>query len=752
VAATLALSATATAYADTAADVEAGTLSEVVVTAERRDESVMKVPLAVTAYSAADMASLNLTNSFELSGLAPTLQVNSAFGTAQPNFSIRGIGVSNEHNPNQASPIGVYFDDAYISARVSQGLQIFDLDQIEVLRGPQGTLFGRNTTGGAINFISRQPTLTDATNGTGNVEVGYASYDTFTAEGAYETTFKEDVAGLRVAFNYAHGNGWDKNIYPSQPDANSTDNAAARLIYRMKPTDALDITVKIDGGTSDPTQAGVFNLGEGAPGEPADYNTVLQTSRTAQGLSFWEIDSNRLGYNKAQNFGSEFTLKYRINEQWSVYWLTSYDFANAQFTQEGTGVNSPVIEQPLDTLYGNKFSMINQELRASYSTDKTHFQGGLYYGYDKDDSDSYYWLFDGLENIHQVFNQYRDSYAAFAQLDQSLTDHLSATLGARYTRDYNTYANYYSYIQPASLSQTGERDTSPQLWAPTAGSVFFLGSSYDAATGKILSGPAYKLDSDAPTWRGALNYTFDNGEIVYVSYNRGYRGAAFCGQCFANTTLNTTRPETDDAYEVGTKGTFFNHRLQIAFDGFWINYRNQQTNEEIGVQSELVNVPKSQMKGLELEATAAPTQDLRVVLSAGYDDAKIEQLTLVDATVTNSQEPYAPKITANLRLDWKFASVGDGTFTLTPSLVYTSYVFYSPYDNVAGNGPLSQPAYVKLNAQLAYETSKYSVRFWGKNLTDKQTFEDGLDLRAFGYYYLVPAAPRTFGLTFGLKF
>jgi iron complex outermembrane recepter protein len=732
-----------------------GGIEEVVVTAQRRSESAMGIPLAVTAFSQADLAALGVSKSSELVGLVPTLQVNSAFGDVQPNFSLRGIGLTNEHNPNQASPVGIYIDDAYISARAAQGLQLFDLSRIEVLRGPQGTLYGRNTTGGAINFISRMPSLHGSE---GNVEVGYGSFNTFTAEGAFETALSEGVSGVRVAFNYARGNGFIQDIYPSQPASNSTDSVAARLIYKIKPNDRLDIMFKWSGDNAQPTQAGVYDLGTGGVnGRPADYNSVLDYSRQEHGLSFWQIDSARLGYNLVRNNGAELIIKYDINDQLALTSLTSYNLSNAEFTQEGTGVASTVLVQPLDTLYGNKFTMLNQELRLSYAGERTKLQTGLYYGYDKDASNSYYWLFDGGADIHQYFDQTRKSSALFAQLDQSLTKKFAMTLGLRYTMDKATYDNYYSYITPGSESYTGQRNTGAQYWdpappAPAPASAFFLGSSYNAATGQFISGPAYHLDNNAVTGRFALNYTFDDGQILYASYNRGYRNAAFCGQCFANAKLDITEPETDDAYEVGTKGFFFNRKLQITADVFSIKYRNQQTNQQIGLQSILTNVPKSSMKGVEVEATAQPTPDFRVSLSVGYLDAIYDKLTLGLATVDGSKQPYAPKTTVNFHFDWHFAHVGDGVYTFTPSVIYASDVFFSPYNNLAGNGPLSQPANTKINAQVSYDTSKYSVTLWTKNLTNKETFGDGLDLRTFGFYYMIPLPPRTYGLTFGMKF
>ncbi len=177
------------------AAVEDGTkLEEIVVTAERRSESLMTVPVAVSALTTNDLARQGITSSFDLSASVPSLQVTSAFGEAQPNFTMRGIGVGNEYGANQVSPVGIYTDDNYLSARTMHGLQLFDLDRIEAVRGPQGTLYGRNTTGGAINFISVKPNLEAGARGF--VEVGYGRFNEIRAQGAIEGTLSDEYARL----------------------------------------------------------------------------------------------------------------------------------------------------------------------------------------------------------------------------------------------------------------------------------------------------------------------------------------------------------------------------------------------------------------------------------------------------------------------------------------------------------------------------------------------------------------------------
>ena len=249
------------AMAQDAATGDSDQLEEIVVTAERRSESLMTVPVAVSALTTNDLARQGITSSFDLSASVPSLQVTSAFGEAQPNFTMRGIGVGNEYGANQVSPVGVYTDDNYLSARTMHGLQLFDLDRIEAVRGPQGTLYGRNTTGGAINFISVKPNLEAGTRGF--VEVGYGRFREIRAQGAVEGTLSEDTLGFRASVNYVHADGYVKNIFPGQPDANSKDSIAGRLIVRAKPSDKLDVTLKFTGSKGKPTQAAAFHLNDG---------------------------------------------------------------------------------------------------------------------------------------------------------------------------------------------------------------------------------------------------------------------------------------------------------------------------------------------------------------------------------------------------------------------------------------------------------------------------------------------------------
>ncbi len=728
----------APATSEMAAPPAAEPIGDIVVTAQRRSESIMKVPIAITALSNATLTQQGITQTSNLSGAVPSLQVNSPYGDTQPNFTIRGIGVGNEYTANQASPVGIYVDDAYLAARADHGMQIFDLQRVEVLRGPQGTLYGRNTTGGAINFISVKPSLS-GTSGYG--QIGYGDYNSFSAQGAFETTLKDDVAGVRFAVNYAKADGYVKNLYPGEPDANSTDTISGRAIIRVKPASNLDITLKFTGSHANPTQAAVIDKGLG----PDGTNLVQNYSREERGLGFWEVEQPRLGHSPTTAYGTQLTMAYTLNDAFTLTSMTSYDYVKQTLSQEGSGTRPGNFQQLIDTNYGNTFNMVNQELRLAYSHGNTNAQGGLYFGYDQDHNHSDAWLFDGALMLDYQYRQIRKSYAAFGQVDQKFGDHIGITAGLRYTMDRSEFKDFYADAADSSR-YTGQRDFS--IFDDPATATFLHGSYVNGA---IVPEAPVRLSTNALTGRAAINYTFDGGGLLYASYNRGYRAGAFCGGCVTTPTEEIAKPETVDAFEVGAKGHLFNNLLTVSTSAFWMNYRNQQLDEIDGVDTHLRNAPKSRIRGIEFEGTGRISHDFRAKLQVSYLDAEYRKLVLNSGTfgpldLKGNTQPFAPKLTVNAGLDWDIAHIGDGILNFAPTVIYTSKIYFSPYNDAGGNGNLNQGKNAKVNAQLSWTGGPYTVRLWVNNLFNRKTYVYGLDLRsAFGFDYLVPGAPRMFG-------
>ena len=708
---------------------EAAVDGDIVVTAQRREQSLLDVPLAVTALGGDNLTQRGITNSAQLGDAVPNLQINSPYGSTQPNFSLRGIGVANEYNSNQASPVGVYLDDVYLAPRTSHGMGLFDLDRIEVLRGPQGTLFGRNTTGGAINFITKKPDLSGAE---GYLQAGYANFDTFTAQGAAEATLSQDKVGLRVAGNYAKGDGQIRNVFPGGRDAMSTDTLQGRVSLRAMPSEALDITLRAYGGRDRGTQAAVHGL--------APFRT---------GLSFFEINENRVGTNRTDAWGFSANVSLELSDTLSLTSITSYDGGSQNLQQAADG--SPL--DILDINWRSDYRQFSEELRANYDGNGVNFVGGLFYGWDRNITDNTFNLpLPPAGGFFQHYRQVRNSYAVFGQADIDLADKLVLTLGARFTHDTSRYDDAFAYLF------VGEIDA-PQI--PIATTVPCPG-----VAGTCAYNPAARFalsdKNDALTGRVALSYTFDSGTLVYASYNRGYRAGAVNGGGYTSSSgIGYIKPERVNAYEVGFKGRAGGRLLTYAVSAFYYDYTNQQLQDtRAGPVSFLVNAPKSQVYGLEAETTLRPVDGLRIDASLGLLHSQYKRLTLQGADLSGNRLPFAPSVTAQLGFEWDMLQVGGGTLTFAPNMAYASRQFFSPFneENAPGtpqlNRELQQGANAKVNASLSWTSDAITVRAFANNLFNRETYGYGLDLRGAGfpYNFLVPAAPRTYGASVRYSF
>ena len=685
------------------------------------------MPIAISAVSGDALATRGVTNSANLQDAVPNLQISSPYGNTQPNFSLRGISVANEYNSNQASPIGVYIDDVYLANRTAHGMGLFDLDRVEVLRGPQGTLFGRNTTGGAINFITKTPSLTS---NSGYVEGGYGNFDTYTAQAAIETTMVEDQLGLRISGNLVNGNGRFHNIYPGGIDPYSQDTLQGRAILRIRPGNGpLDIKLKIYGGRDRGTQAAVFGV---------------QAFRN--GLYFFDTNENRYGRNRTEAYGVSANIAYELSPTLTFTSITSRDAGKQNLGQAADG--SPL--DILDIIWRSQYAQFSEEARLNYSRGKLNAVGGYFYGWDRVVTDNQLTIASVLGagvngGFFQHYNQIRRSNAVFAQGDYAFVPRLTLTLGARYTWDRATYNDGYAYLYAGNVD--GPK-TPIFTTVPCPGPVGTC--AYNPSARYNIRGA-----NNALTGRVSLGYQFDNGPLVYASYNRGYRSGAFNGGGYTGSSgITYIRPEQVNAYEVGVKGKFLDRKLTLSAAGFYYDYKNQQLQDlRENAVAVLVNAPKSEIYGAEIEGVLRLSDWLSINASGGYLHTEYKQLTLKGTDLSGNRLPFAPRFTAEGGFDLSLFRNNHGALVFSPHIAFFSQQYYSPFNltNVAGSGQinseLQQGSYAKVNAQLAYTVDRITFKAFVDNAFNRKTLVYGLDLRASGfpYNFLVPSLPRTYG-------
>jgi iron complex outermembrane recepter protein len=356
-------------------------LDEIIVTAQKREQNLQDVPAAVSAFSADQLLARGVTQTSDLMGTLPNLQVTSAYSSTQPNFSLRGISVANEFSASTASPVGVYVDEVYQSFRASHGQQLYDLERVEVLRGPQGTLYGRNTTGGAINFITRKPDLDGAN---GYLTVGYGNYNTLTTQAGFEATLIPDKLGIRFAGTRAKGEGYTFNPV-DKLDYGTTSSIAGRVSLRWKPSDGIDINLKGYIAENDPRQDLPYGIGylTGRTNAAGYSRFVARPELGGRLLKQNEIQADTAGEYFTASRGLSLTIQAELSDAVTITSITGYDYGKyrlSPFDCDGSPVNICAIR------YNSQSKNFNQDFRLNYTSDRLKLIGGLYYGVDTIDT------------------------------------------------------------------------------------------------------------------------------------------------------------------------------------------------------------------------------------------------------------------------------------------------------------------------------------------------------------------------------
>lgn len=845
-----ALALATVAHAETASETSEG-LGEIIVTATKRSENLQNVPVAITAVTSDQLTKQGVFSTTDLNNSIPNLQVSSAYGETQPNFTVRGIGVGTEYNSNAASPVGVYVDEVYQSFRASHGQQLYDLEQVEIVRGPQGTLFGRNTTGGAINFITRKPKLKEAN---GFATVGYGSFNRVSALGALEVTPVEDKLGIRIAGSYVNSDPYVRNVQPVgliKSNPNVPDDVAfgdknagispggheswgLRGQIRFKPTDRLDINLKAYvaqsvGGQDSPQNHGpsltddTIDLANSAFGffytplastlfgNGHDLTDYLPPAYSAKdnGLTDRELEANSIGLATTKTFGTTLNIKAELSDSANLTSITGYDRTRngllPRIDCDGTPYNVCSIG------YASYSRSFNQDLRLDFARDRFKAIVGAYYGWDKiitnNTPDFYGFLSDvnaAIGNPKDYFNpaglgresgmatalkatqdytQERKSAAIYGEGSYEVSDTVKLTVGLRYTKDKFAYLNalttFYDDTGAARMYSVSDYQVNGVYQR------YFIGD--DPALDASIKPLNRRDNSNALTGRAIVDWKPVDNVLVYASYSRGYRGGTYNGLAFQSAAqVYFVQPEKVDAFEAGFKSRFLDNRLQLNVSAFHYNYKAQQQQLlDPSSVTFLINLD-GKLNGLDAELIFAPVDTVRINAGLGVLDSNFAHGACPTAPISGTPPqvgncistgggkidvggnpfPYASKVSGNVGIDWDVAEVGNGKVTLHGDTSYTGRYYYDVFGSYnytgsqgssvnSGKGPLHLGGgdYWLLNGRLSYATDHFSVAVFGKNLTNKTYYPNGINVEgSYGSDYLVRAAPRTFGVEFGAKF
>lgn len=703
---------------------EQAKLEEIVVTARRRSESLQDVPIAVTAITGDQLSLRGAADISELTQSVPSLTVEASRATNSTLTAfIRGVG---QQDPLAGFEQGValYIDDVYMARPQGALLDIYDVERIEVLRGPQGTLYGRNAVGGAIKYVTRR--LSDEPEYRVKMSVGEYNQADLVATASLPISDTFRVGGTFATLNR---DGYGDNLTTGAGNYDK-DVTGIRLSAEYEPSEDVLVRLSYDNTDDDSSPVAGFRPFAGAfTGSP-----VLSNVRdTFAGAAISPSTAGINGNNSVESEGIHLSVDWAINDNLTFRSITA---SREDFTESVIDFDS-LASQDFDAqvVYDNE--QFSQEFQLLYDTDRLNVVTGFYY-LDATASNDFDVVLGqlGVLAFGAPLTAYTggvvdtESWSVFADATYALNDQWSLTLGGRYTEDKRS-----ADIFRANYLGTG----SPQLGNPSA---FFLAATSDFEANR-------KFDDFTP--RINIAYTINDNMNVYAGYNQGFKAGSFDprGANFATAeVVNGFEPETIDSFELGFKATLLDGRATTNVAVFQSEYKDMQIPGSIGVDTtgdgnndsfvgSVTNAGQADINGVEFEGNFLLTDNLSLQLAVSLLDAEIKEWIVNGVNVAAQREVQnTPESMAFIGLNYT-KQLASGSLYLGANWSYRDDTFQFELPTPV----LDQESYDVINASIVWSNDAENVRFGlhGKNLGDE-------DIKTSGYCFGSGGCPSTLGL------
>ncbi len=720
-------------------------IEEILVTARRREESLQRVPMSVSAFSEARIRELQADDISDLQYSVPNLYLEKG-DAGNAVVYIRGIG-QNDSLAFADAGVGIYLDDVFIARSQAAFLDLFDIERVEVLRGPQGTLYGRNTSGGAVKFVSSLP----PDQFEGYLEAGAGNYNFLTLKGRVGGPLVDGRLRGKIAVAATSRDGYATNLADGRRDGD-TESIAARAALLFTPGDTVDILFSIDGKFDRPdtsrspvreTSLTGFADPVGAPSSPTLF---------APNADPFEVDVNANGLSDLSSYGATLKVNWYPSAAWSLESISAYRKMDFDLNLDTDGSPLPI----LDILVLQDQKQFSQELRATFDDGgNLVLTTGLYYFRDED------LTFSGVDfGSTSIFgfplilfgfpstqladtDQTTDSLAIFADASYAITERLNVSLGLRYTYEEKKSARRFENFFDISVSAID--DTPPFLQGVGVPSITLAG----------------KDDFDSFTPKVALAYQATDQVLLYASAAKGFKSGGFDGRGNSEFAFQPFDPETVWSYEAGIKSILADGSLIINAAYFYNDYTDLQVTSfgadpDSGTFASLfTNAAEASIQGIEVDLTARAGKYLFLNATAGYMDAEYQQFeTLVGGVVTDVSDRElvnAPEWNVSLGAIYERPLSSFLTGTAHIDAAYRSEVF----NEITASEILAQDDYIVVNAFLSIRGSdaRWELRAGVKNLTDEKIRVQGFNLSEFpgvqlGFY----SEPRTYDLRLFFRF
>ncbi len=780
-------------------------LEEIVVTAQKREQGANDVGITMNAFTGAQLKDFGFTTAEDMALLTPGLTVNETAATGVPLYTIRGVGYQ-DYSTAASSTVGLYFDEVAIPYTVmSRGL-MFDIERVEVLKGPQGDLYGRNTTAGQINFVSKKPTEEFQA----GVNFGVGSYSLFDVE-AFASGSLSDTVRARVATRIVNsGEGWQKSATRND-ELGELDTMAIRgmLEFDLGENANLLLNVHYVDDQSENRANTAYNgtlagLSEFAlPYTPLDEYLLPTGPNFGETPPWYSTGNNEVAdwtnsYTSVQT-GRTFNLRpQRDNQLAGASATLNWDLGNMTLTSI-TAIDQfdRVEANDWDGGFYNDSSNINttdlsvfsQEIRLSGGDDDLNWIAGVYYSTDEMDEYYHYFMSDSvfgngslpwgaapfnlapILELDTIYSQETDSAAVFGHVEWRFTDAWRLTLGARYTSEERTWsgctfsaddgtlANFLNTLFGTTLSagDCGTIDDDPN--SPTY--IFALIGGPDVNDAFHVFTDTIKTNR----WMGkvTLDYAVNEDVLLYGTISNGFKSGGFNG-ANSNTTLQLEpiREEVLTAYEIGIKSTLAEDTLQLNAAAFFYDYEDKQEQDAavtfVGNISGLANVPKSEISGAEVDMQWVPAEGWNVHLGVALLDTEITEWMAVDRE--NSAWPTVVRTDVSGRElamspELQYSVLVGKEWTMGNGRVLDISADYSFTDSTTGGAQVSDATeeYGVANARIGYgsDDGKWRVLLWGRNIGDEYYYPSAYQ-GGNGPYVRVVGMPRTWGISLDYKF
>jgi len=768
-------------------------IEEIIVRAQKRFQDAQNIGLSINVFTAQTIEQLGIGDTAALGANATSVVTSNINGNTQPSIFIRGVGL-NDTRINNTPPAGLYVDEVFMSSTALMGLQVFDVERIEILKGPQGTLYGRNTTAGTVSYFTNDPTRDFEA----QLKLGMGNYNARTSDGTISGSLSSNLQA-RFAFQDVERGGHQRNTFLNERHG-GVDTQSARITIAWQPTNSIYVNAKLFGSNNNsqgmnfdaiPTGNPEIIKGHG-PSELArlalsgQQNDILDPETVScEAAKLGKVDLARIQctdyLGQADNDGDAYSGRWNVRpviDNETLGFSTSVDWAFDQVLLSSvTGLvklsrqrnedrdGSP--KRMLDSFYANDLQQVSQEFRlSSMAEEKLAWIVGALYSNDRYDTVEAFDFSDSLgptvgspDRFVPItdYVQETDTAAIFTHLEYEVATHLRAVVGLRYTYEKKSFTGGSRVLLEVGSPFDGlsaEQGLSDE--SNSNGVLPLFGAGGCVYDGTQLCNEVFSV-SDV-SGKVGFEYSGLDQQLIYGSLSKGFKSGGINGSIGLDPKVyEIVDEEIIWAYELGYKSDLLNKSLRFNSALFFYEYSGLQFKHNVSFNAgtglgfpytELTNSGDATVRGGEFEFWWRPLKALDIRLGLSLIDFDIKS----NAPGLGRTQTHTPKTSANASVRYEIPLKFPATLALNMDLSWQDEVFQD-----AQNSPiLTQGAYALVNAQLSLsaKNSTWSLALWGKNLGDEEYSLFGFNLLGGSYSLAaeVPSIGRTYGLEASYRF